>query len=130
MDISQMPPEVLAQLMSLLTQQEEDADLQAQLQQAQQLQHGAGKERYGPAAGALQMGADLLNAYKGRKAAGNAQTKREKLRQGMQETRQNVANWYNTPPPQPALPDPVAPLVDIEAEQAQIPPNLRRPRGG
>lgn len=127
---NQMPPEVMAAYMRQLTQEEQDSDLQRQIAQAQEMRTGQGTARYGAGAGMLQGLADVLRAYKGKQMEGQARAERQKLWGQRDLDRTAIGQqWIAGQQPQQAqIPAAVpGPYNAMQADQAGVPPLLRRP---
>lgn len=111
--LQQLGPEGMAAFMGMGTLENQDADLQQQIAQAQAMRTQAGPQRSGAMAGGIQMIADLLRAYKGRQQEGKLRDERKTLMGDMEGRRSTIARKLF-----PAAPAPV---------NDGIPDLLRRP---
>jgi uncharacterized small protein (DUF1192 family) len=101
--LSQLPPEALQQLLGLGTLDERDALLQQQMQQAEALRRGSGKE-YSTGAGAALGGlGDMVRAVRGRMMDKDATTKREELLGKKDAGRNAYVEALRRRPQQPAV---------------------------
>jgi multidrug resistance efflux pump len=119
--LERLGPEGLQRLMQMGELEAQDADLQAQIAQAQAMRTQQGPERHGALAGGIQAAADILRAYKGKKMEGVARRDRQGVQSAMTAGRAGMANAYFPGKQEPGY---AAPLEDFST--AGIPEYLRR----
>jgi hypothetical protein len=96
--LAQLGPDGIAQLMSMGALDDQQAMLDAQLQQAQALRQ-RGPEQYGPLGAGLQGAADVLNAYTSQRDQRAIRGQQHAILGQQTATRRQLADALLAPPP-------------------------------